>query len=237
MKFKVIFLSFLLFLSCTEYTKKDWNKLDNREFILKSVTYIHTDKTKVDAYNFNRDFPIKEVLFLLAHEYKIDINIAEYQNFKLTRDLDQITLGPGLRKEIFTWNNGSSKNTGNEIEIKITEDYFGEKDSSFNITFKHHNNTIKNIEIGYGNTDILFSRLGYYINNFKLLRKEYRTKNYNSGKAPGIIEGRGSKTLAHKNTIDERNRLKESIKKYLQTIPKDKIKSSKKDLIDFIYDY
>jgi len=230
------FLVFILLMvvSCTEYTRKDWDRLENRKFILREVTYIHLDKTKTTAYEFNRDYPLKEILFLLAGEFGINIDITEYQNFRALKILDQLEVAPGLRKEKFIWKNPSSIETGNEIFVTVSEDYFGEKDSSINLLFKHKGHLIKTISVDYASNSILFKNLKFYINDLESRRKLFFDNNYAIKSAPGLTEGKVSTEVVLKNKLEEKNRIKLAIKKYLETIPADRMLSSKKELIDFI---
>ena len=232
---KYILIILLFFLTaCAFPNQKKISQIKNRSFRLNSFTYILTAQDKKDAMKFFSEFPVKKIMFMLAREYNIKIDISDFQKFLVVKNKSDIKLFYGFRAEKSRWpvNIDSS---GNNIDISFEKDYIGEADSKFRINISSGGSVLHSIATEVSQVEYIFKQLEYFLKSGKESAIEYDLKNYNKVKpVPLIVEFSGSKAFTIKKN-EGKNKILKMIEDHMGNLSKEEREQFKHDIIDYMY--
>ncbi len=232
---KYILIILLFFLTaCALPNQKKISQIKNRSFRLNSFTYILTAQDKKDAMKFFSEFPVKKIMFMLAREYNIKIDISDFQKFLVVKNKSDIKLFYGFRAEKSRWpvNIDSS---GNNIDISFEKDYIGEADSKFRINISSGGSVLHSIATEVSQVEYIFKQLEYFLKSGKESAIEYDLKNYNKVKpVPLIVEFSGSKAFTIKKN-EGKNKILKMIEDHMGNLSKEEREQFKHDIIDYMY--
>lgn len=236
LKYSVItFLSLLLSTGCLPNifnTKKNFEKLPDKKFYFSEFQFILIGKDKKDAYNFFKKFPVKKVMFLLAKEYNLTIDISNFNNFLNSENYTSIESEGALRVSRNIWKNKKVEN--NRIVFIFEEDYLDSNNLKFSVQIYNKNSTLDRITTSISKIDTIFDRLKFHLETAKDSLREYEEKNYDKiSPIPFVIE-----TSSNSIPIDEQselNKIKSLIDSYVKSLNQNEKDIFKHDIIDYIY--
>jgi hypothetical protein len=78
-----IILLLILTVSCTTWSKKEWDELIDRTFYFQKFKYSYKGSSREHAYYFMKEFPLKEMIAMLEKKYNIKINTDDFNKFLL----------------------------------------------------------------------------------------------------------------------------------------------------------
>jgi len=238
MKIKIlkitIFISISLYFctGCILNTKEDWTDLPDRKFYFSEFQFILLDSNKENAYKFFKDFPVKKIMFMLAKEYNITIDISDFNNFLITKKISAIKAEGSIRTEKLIWNKKNTEN--NRITFIFERDYFDESKLNLKIGIYSGNSTRKIINTEVSKIDHIFDQLKFQFESGKESLKEYNEKSYDKiSPIPLIIETNSLSTEIEEST--DLIKIKSMIDDYVKTLDESGKKEFKHDIIDYIY--
>ena len=183
----LMFISLYFCTGCILNTKEDWKKLADRKFSLSEFQFVIRGQSREDAYNFYRKFPVKKIMFVLAREYNITIDISEFNNLINSKDLTLIEADGFIRAAKHTWK--TKKNQQNRITLIFEQDYFDETIQKIKIAVYSNNSSIKVIDLNMSKTEEIFTQLKFLLKSGEESLKEYDDKKYDIiSPVPLIIE-------------------------------------------------
>ncbi len=220
------------FLNTNENLKENINKLPDKKFHFSEFDYNLIGQSKEEALNFFKKFPVKKIMFMLATEYNITIDISEFQSFINSNDLSIIETEGILRVTTNKWRKKNSEN--NSITITFDQDYFDERKLKLKIGIYNGGSSLKIINTEMSSIDYIFERLKYFLQSGKDSIREYNDKNYDKISPIPLILENSSKSPV----IDEQMeivKIKSLIDNYLKTLDPDKKDAFKHEIIDYLY--
>ena len=225
-----------IFSSCTHLVQRQMSKIEDRNFIFTNFYHSHLGSEEEKAYKFYKEFPLKKIMYLLAKEHNLTIDISEFQRFIDNEDISEINVKKGFRKEHFSWDNKIEAK--NRIIIHHQRDYFEHKDPEIKISLIHGNRTIEILQTGFNNYDYIFKRLTSSFATASEGIKEYEKMGYaNAVPVPGLIEYSSTKKAAadEPGSEDKKTAIKNLIKNHTKDMDKDQKAKFRHEMLDFIY--
>jgi len=241
----IIILIFIITASitpaCTHLVKKQIAENSDKNYHFTDFYYTHLDSTEEEAFNFMSKFPIKKVMYMLAKEHNINIDISEFQKFLLTEKQAGIKVKKGFRKEYFSWNNNSEVN--NKIIIYYKRDYFEQKNPDFKISLVISGKSYDLMETEVHDNDHLIKRIAVYNKSSKNAAAEYERLNYQKiSPVPGVIEYPLAYKLnneeSEKNSpdkADKKTEIENALRDYVKDLNKEDKAKFRHDMLDLIY--
>jgi len=227
-----ILITLSLLSGCLFNTKEDWDKLPDRKFCLSEFHFVLLAQSKEEAFEFFRKFPVKKLMFILAKEYNIKVDISEFNNFIITKNLSEIEAKGLLRTVENSWKKSSAGN--NKITLIFEQDYLDESTKKLKIGVYRGNSTLKIIQLEMNKIDSIFKQLNIYLPSSKESLVEYEEKNYDKiSPIPLIIESNNSFPVVEEP--DGPVKIKTMIDNYVKTLDKKERDNFKHDIIDYIY--
>ncbi|HOK01061.1 MAG TPA: hypothetical protein PKX79_01510 [Spirochaetota bacterium] len=231
---KLSILALLIsFISCQSLNsiKSELDSVSDKNFILSEFVYIHTGADTDSAFSEMSAFPVKKIMYLLASEYNIQIDISDFNRFAKTKKKNEIKAEGFFRLEKFSWK--SSIPSKNRITLTFEKDYMDTSKMSLVISIIAQDKIIKNIKLEFSKIEFMFRQLKFYLPQYDKNENEYNIKSYeNSQSVPGLIIGTIDDNV--KATLKEEE-IKRAIEDYIKTLSTEEKKSFKHDMIDFIY--
>jgi len=222
--------------SCTHLVQRQMSKIEDRNFIFTNFYHSHLGSDEEKAYKFYKEFPLKKIMFLLAKEHNLTIDISEFQRFIGSDDFSQINVKKGFRKEHFSWDNKIE--TENRIIIHHQRDYFEQKNPEIKISLIHGNRRIEILQTDYDNYDYIFKRLAGSFATASEGIKEYEKMGYETAvPVAGLIEylsAKGSEA-GKPGSEDKKTAIKTLIKDHTIDMDKDEKAKFRHEMLDFIY--
>ena len=233
----ILFISALILLvfnlGCFTNQKIDGNQLPDKKFYFTQFQYVLQGGNKDRAFQLFKTFPVKKIMYLLAKEYNIEIDISDFNTFLKFSDLSQIESYGGLRDIKQTWNMG--KDTRNKIIFIFEQDMVNERDLKFTINISSDNKNLGTIKTSISRIDSIFSQLEFTLKSSKENAKEYDEKNLDKvSLAPLVIEDSLAALDKHEQQ-EKLTKIKSMIKDYVNQLNQDQKKEFKHDIIDYIY--
>jgi len=228
----IILIPSCIYTGCFLSTKENINKLPDKKFYFSEFDFVLPGQTREEAYFFFKDFPVKKIMFMLATEYNITVDISDYNNFIRSKRISSIETDGSVRVVTNRW---KKKNTEtNRIKIIFEQDYLDSSKRKFSLAIYSGNTTLKLFNSDIVNIDHIIEKLQSHLQTGNDSLKEFETKNY--GKVSPIpliidIEEEVSGKAEPSNLI----KIKEMIDEYVKTLDQNKKNEFKHDLIDFIY--
>lgn len=238
-QFKLFALLFIfsVFFSCSGLdltgNKAEWEKLQDRKFYFTEFQFILIDSNRKDAYTNMSQFPLKKIMYILASEYNIEIDLSDYYMFIRNESVSEIKPEGFFRNEKFIWK--SEKNVSdNRIKIVYERDYFEKNKMKFSLYITSGNRTLKSLSIDYTQNDYLLTQLGFYFSNAVSSIQDFDKNGYdNKNIVPGIYLGDPEAKRVSKSTKAEEIKL--MLDEYVKTLDEEQKKSFKHEMIDHIY--
>lgn len=225
-------ITITIFTGCLLNTKDDWNKLPDRKFYFSEFHFVLLSQNKEASFEFFRKFPLKKLMFILAREYNITIDITEFNDFINTKNLSLIETKGLLRSAENLWKTGKIDN--NRITLIFNQDYFEGSIQKLKIGIYSGNSTLKIIEIEMNKVDSIFKELKYKLPSSEQSLLEYEEKNYDKiSPIPLIIEENRSSSIGDEQ--DSLVKIKTMIDNYVKPLDKREKDIFKHDIIDYIY--
>lgn len=228
----VISILFFSGTGCFLNTKENINKLSDKKFYFSEFEFVLLGQTKDEAYIFFKKFPVKKIMFMLASEYNISVDMSDYNNFINTKNLSDIKTDGMLRSAKQTWAKKSIVN--NRIGIVFEQDYFDASKIKFGIKIYNGNSTLKIINTEISEINSIFSLLKSQLPSGKDSFKEYEEKNYDKiTPIPFIIETNEGSCVVEQPA--DLKKIKSMIDEYVKPLNQDEKNIFKHEIIDFIY--
>ena len=234
LKIAALFLISLYFSTgCTFDTKEDWEKLPDRKFYFTEFQFILMDQNKEDAFRIYKEFPVKKIMFMLAKEYNITIDISDFKQFITANKLSAIVSDGYMRTEKNTWKKKNSEN--NRVVFIFERDYFDDSKQKLKIGIYSGDTTLKVINTEFSKTDYIFTQLNFHLKTGKESSTEYETANYGTiTPIPMVIEINNNSMITEEpaNLI----KIKSMIDEYVKSLDQNEKNDFKHDIIDYIYE-
>ncbi|MCL1865040.1 MAG: hypothetical protein FWF73_04435 [Spirochaetes bacterium] len=229
----IVIILLIFNLSCFTNQKIDGNELSDKRFYFTQFQYALHGLNKDKAFQFFKSFPVKKIMYLLAKDYNIEIDIIDFNNFIKSSDMSQIESYGGLRDVKQTWNINKDKN--NKIVFIFEQDMIKERDLKFTINISSGNKDLTTIKTSISRIEFIFKQIEFSLKSAKEYAKEYDEKNLDKvSLAPMIIENSSEVSDKH----DQQNKaaeIKFMIDGYVRQLNQDQKKEFKHDIIDYIY--
>lgn len=191
----IILISLLSFTGCMFNTKENINKLPDKKFFFSEFQFILPGQTKESAMIFFKKFPVRKIMFMLAQEYNIIIDITDYNEFIKSGDTAVLKPEGSFRITKHTWSKTDKEN--NRITIIFDQDYMNPDILKFKLGMYSKNSTLKLFNTEINNQDYILINLKKHLETGEKSLKEYEEKNYdNISPIPGIVESDSDKTEA-----------------------------------------
>lgn len=228
-----VLISLYFSTGCTFDTKEDWEKLPDRKFYFTEFQFILLDQSKEDAFRIYKEFPVKKIMFMLAKEYNITVDISDFKQFINTNKPSAIIAESFMRTEKNTWKKKNSEN--NRIIFIFERDYFDAGKLKLQIGMYSGDTALKIINAEFSKLEHLFTQLNFNLKTGKDSLKEYETAGYDKIiPIPMIIEINNNSITAEEpaNLI----KIKSMIDEYVKTLDENGKNDFKHDIIDYIYE-
>jgi hypothetical protein len=235
-----------LILSCTSFSKKDWESLQDRNFYFQKFLLVRKGINDKIAFEKMKSFPVDKMLALLAHKYNITIDSSDYADF-ITSDTapqyEDKSLVSILRSE-YNWE--SAKKNPNNIELtyyflfdnntlyetvkfKIVINVHGqEKEVIYNDLFETKS-TIEYLAKGFGYSRLNPKSDNIYVNNETKAQVDLT-------KSAFVVQAKiTEKNIDEKNKILSEDTIKQDIKTYINKMPAGNKKKFRDNIIKFLY--
>jgi hypothetical protein len=120
--FSIIFI-FFVSLSCTMWSHRDWQQLQDRKFYFNSFTYTHNGGSKAIAGSVMQSAPLRRILELAEKKYSITIDSSEYESFLTSACPAAIKASGIFIEKDFIWKgNNTQKNTADMVLVVALDD-------------------------------------------------------------------------------------------------------------------
>jgi hypothetical protein len=229
----LVLISLYFSTGCTFDTKEDWEKLPDRKFYFTEFQFILLDQNKEDAFRFYKEFPVKKIMFMLAKEYNITIDISDFKQFININKPSVIQADGFMRTEKHTWNKKKTEN--NRIVFIFERDYFEDSKQKLRIAIYSGDTTLKVINAEFSKIDYIFTQLDFHLKTGTESLKEYETANYGTTTPiPMVIEINNNSMI----TEEPANlmKIKSMIDEYVKSLDENGKNDFKHDIIDYIYE-
>lgn len=228
----------LISAGCTHLVKKQISKTEDKTYYFTEFNYTHLSSTEEDVYSFFKNFPAKKIMFLIAKENNIIIDISEFQKFTTEGDPSNINVKKGFRKEFFSWN--SQKKTKNKIIINYKIDYFEQKIPEVLISMIIDDKTYNLMNSEVENPDHLIKRITGYYPDVEKSAAEYDKLGYEKiTPINGVIEyTKGTAVIPSENNekaTDKKAEIDNLMRNYVEGLDKDEKAKFRHEMLDLIY--
>jgi hypothetical protein len=177
------------FTSCLFNTKENINKLPDKKFYFTEFQFVLTGQTKENAMIFFKEFPVKKIMFMLAQEYNITIDISDYNEFIKSGNTSDLKPDGSFRITKHTWN--KTEKESNRITFIFDQDYFDPSILKFKLAIYSSNSTLKLYNTDISTQKYILTNLKKHLETGEQSLNEYEDKNYdNISPVPGIIESK-----------------------------------------------
>ncbi len=228
----ILIIFVLLPSGCFFNTRENINSLKEKKFYFTGFKYILTGQSKDEAYTFYKKFPVKKILFLLAAEYNVTVDISDFSRFIKSRGVDSIESDGSFRIFSNLWKKQPDEN--NRIIITFEQDYLDSSIKKISITAYSGKSTVLTINRDVLNIDTVPDIIASALASGKKNLKEYNEKAYDNASAiPGIIDIAADEKISDDSA--EAARIKSLIENYIKTLNQAQKNSFKHEMIDFIY--
>lgn len=172
---------------CFFNTKENINKLPDKKFFFTEFQFILTGQTKESAMTFFKEFPVKKIIYMLAEEYNITVDISDYMKFINSGDTAILTPDGSFRIAKHTWNKANKEN--NRITFTFEQDYLNSDLLKFNLSLYSGNTTLKIFNTEISKKEYIISDLENHFQTGEHSSKQYDENNYdNISPIPGVID-------------------------------------------------
>lgn len=179
---------------CLLNSREDFEKLPDKKFYFSEFQFILRGQSKEQAYDFYHKFPVKKIMYMLAREYNITIDISDFNNFRNTKDLSGMEEDGFLRTAKYKWRKKSDAE--NKIIFIFQQDYFESDQQKFKIGIYRGASSLKTIDVETSKIDYIFSELKLRLKSGKESLNEYNENNYDKiSPVPQIIESERTSPL------------------------------------------
>ena len=228
-----IFVLCIFITGCAGLSSKKWENLTDRKFYLVEFQYIHKGDKNETAFNDIKNFPVKKIMYALARDYNIEIDLSDFNKFVKTGNTSEIKTSGLFRDEKFTWNS-SKTDIRNRIVIVYEKDYFDESKMKFSITAYSDKKILKKIDISFSNKDHIFKQFKYYLSLAEESFAEYDKNDFeNKNNVPGLILGYYEPVVkAEGNPVED---IKSKLDNHVKSLSQEQKEIFKHEMIDYIY--
>jgi len=233
--FMAVLILLFFNLGCFTNQKIDGSELPDKKFYFTQFQYVLHGADKDRTFRLFKTFPVKKIMYLLAKEYNIEIDISDFNGFIKSADLSQLEAYGGLRTVKQTWNTGKDKDAQNKIIFIFEQDMVNDRDLKFTIEISSNNKNLNTIKTSISRIDFIFKQLEFSLKSAKENAKEYDEKNLDKvSLAPMIIEESSIALDAHAQQ-EELTKIKSMIKDYVKQMNPEQKKEFKHDIMEYIY--
>ncbi len=229
----------LIFLcSCASGTVEKFNSLKDKTFYFQKLRYFKKGLDKKKAFKIMKDFPASKILKLIANKYGITADAADFEDFILSENLSAFNSDGLLFDVDFIWENKNKHSNIISIEYKQVMNSLSMFEEEYKIIITSDGN---NLETLYwvpnekkSELENLAKCLGY--SRLKDNSDDYYINDDNKSIVSLIPtkEAEEKKTKTAKNKIT-REKIRQQIKEYVNTMPSEEKKKFRDDLIKFLY--
>ena len=228
-----IIVLFIFITGCAVLSSKKWENLADRKFYLVEFQYIHKGDKKETAFNDIKNFPVKKIMYALARDYNIEIDLSDYNKFIKTGNTAEIKTAGFFRDEKFTWNSPKA-DIKNSIVIVYEKDYFDESKMKSTITAYSDNKILKKIDISFSDKDRIFKQFKYYLSLAEESFSEYDKNDFeDKNNVPGLILGY-YEPVVHAEA-DPTEDIKSKLENHVKSLSQEQKEIFKHEMIDYIY--
>lgn len=217
---------------CFFNAKKNIDSLPDKKFYFAEFRYNYPGQSKDEALIFYKKFPVKKLMYLLAGEYNIIIDISEYTRFIYSKDTSKIEADGSFRVMSNTWRKQGNDN--NRITITFEQDFMDNTVKKYSISIFNSNYIIKVFNSDILSIDKIPENFASKLSNGEKNLKDYIEKKYdNTQQVPGIIDAVSDGITKEEQA--EISKIKNMIEDYVKTLDQKQKNSFKHEIIDFIY--
>lgn len=239
--FMITAVSLSLFLSCTHLLKKEIDSTSDRTYYFTEFNYTHLGSSEDEVFKFMKNFPLKKVMYLIAREHNIKIDISDFQKFMLKGSHADIKVKKGFRKEFFSWN--SLSKSSNRVIIRYKKDYFEQKNPEFYISLVIDGKTFDLMDTEVQDNAHIISRIAGYYKTAEKGIADYERLDYDkTAPVPGIIEytssaitGTESSDKDNTSGTDQKAEIKKLLQDYVQNLDNEEKAEFRHEMLDLIY--
>lgn len=235
MKTKILIILFAALYLCTGCflnTRENISKLEDKKFYFTEFEFILLGQDKETAYAFFKKFPVKKIMYLIAAEYNITIDISHYNDFINKKNLSMIKTDGTFRVAKNTWKKRNDET--NRVVFIFEQDYMEPSRQKFSIALFNGKTTLKIVNAEISEIGSIITQLKSQLQSGKENLKVYEEKNYEKvSPIPFIIETNDESVVVEEpaNLI----KIKAMIDEYVNTLNKDEKNIFKHEIIDYIY--
>lgn len=107
---------------CTVWNARKWESLENRSFHFQKFVYYLKGTDRRTAFEFMRDFPLDDVLRVVAEKHSIEIDTSEFRSFMEVPDNERrLTVFGVILSERFTWESKTVQE--NTVEFEYANEF------------------------------------------------------------------------------------------------------------------
>jgi len=230
--FTVIIIVSYIATGCFLSTGENIEKLSDRKFYFTEFQFILPGQDKESAYKFFKDFPVKKVMYMLAKEYNLTIDISDFSNFIKAKNFSVIETEGTFRISKHTWKKKNAD--GNRIIFIFHQDYMDDSKKKFSVDIYKGKSALKTMSTDIGKINAIFNQLTYYLKSGEKSSKEFDAKSYAKiSPIPMIIETSGEIPVTEEPA--NITKIKSMIDEYVNTLDQEQKQKFKHDIIDYIY--
>ncbi len=187
----IILISLYFSTGCFLNTKENISNLPDKKFYLTEFQYILPGQTKESAIIFFKQFPVKKIMFMLAEEYNIVIDMSDYAEFVQSGDGALLKQDGTLRIAKQTWHKADKEK--NRITLIFEQDYFDAGLMKFKLGIYSENSTLKLFNTEINSIEYILNNLKKHFQSGEHSLKEYEEKNYDKiSPLPGVIDSKSN---------------------------------------------
>jgi hypothetical protein len=103
--------------SCTIWSQREWERVENKKFVLTSFVYINKAAERESAFDFIKAFPVADVASVLQGKFGIAVDTAEFDSFfSNEKNCRALEVSGILFRERFAWTAKKAESQSVEIE-------------------------------------------------------------------------------------------------------------------------
>jgi len=211
----------------------EWDKLEERKIFLTEFQYVHLDDDTKSAFNDIKNIPVKKIMYALAREYNIEIDISDFNKFIKTKNTSAIKTDGFLRDKTFTWHSPKT-DIKNRIVITHEKDFFDESKMNLKVTAYSDGRILRTINISFSKIDYIFVQLKFTLSHADEIFAEYDKNDFeNKNTIPGlIISYVDSAEIVDESTVSE---IKLKLENHVKSLNQEQKDTFKHEMIDYIY--
>ncbi len=93
-----------IMVSCTIWSRRDWERIENKKFVMSSFVYINRAAERESAFEFIKSFPVADIVSVLQEKFGITVDTSEFDSFFANeKNFRALQVSGILFRERFAW--------------------------------------------------------------------------------------------------------------------------------------